>query len=244
MCGIYGIVGHRRATSLCLEGLKSLEYRGYDSSGIAALEKGAITIVKEKGKIKSLEKCLEGRSFESNLAIAHTRWATHGEPNQSNAHPHFDEKESVALVHNGIIENHQSIKEELLVKGVRFHSETDTEVMAQLIAYLYEGDLVQAVLSALKKLEGALAIAVIHKDHPDEIVAAARESPLAIARSKEMTLLSSDPNAFSGDGLSITFLHADEVALLKKDDCLLYNCDGKRSFKEESQDRYRKKLSL
>ncbi|MFA5250100.1 MAG: glutamine--fructose-6-phosphate transaminase (isomerizing) [Parachlamydiales bacterium] len=218
MCGIFGYLGSlENPLSACLEGLKKLEYRGYDSAGIAGLIKGRLWALKESGKIAALEAQIKNK-VPLEIAIGHTRWATHGAPTRENAHPHFDEKETLALVHNGIIENYSSIKTFLKQQGIKFFSETDTEVIAQLVAYHYQSDLLKAVQAALKELKGAFAIALIHKDHPDTIVAASRECPLAIGFDdlKKEILISSDPNAFLGRNLNVAYLQKDEIALLQK----------------------------
>jgi len=216
MCGIFGYVGKRNTARICLEGLRRLEYRGYDSAGIAGIFGGEIKAFKEIGKIQALEDILQPETINFDLAIAHTRWATHGKPSRENAHPHFDQYEHVAVVHNGIIENHYTLRKFLKEKGVLFRSETDTEVVAQLISHFYEGNLLSAVQKTLSLLQGFWGIAVIHKNHPDQIIAAARENPIAIASnfSREEAFVSSDANAFSFEDLDVLFLRNDEVALI------------------------------
>nr|NGX51609.1 Glutamine--fructose-6-phosphate aminotransferase [isomerizing] [Chlamydiota bacterium] len=164
------------------------------------------------------------------IAIAHTRWATHGVPNQENAHPHFNQEKTLALVHNGIIENHNAIRERLERKGVLFESETDTEVIAKLISHHYSGNLRTAVQKTLRELQGSLAIALIHKDHPDEIIAASRESPLVLGidRKNGEAYLSSDANSFNGKSLDVIYLKNDEIAVLKHDKMSVYNTHGKK----------------
>lgn len=215
MCGIFGYVGKKDSLKVCLSGLKLLEYRGYDSAGIAGLSKKGLFFCKNSGKILELEKKINKSSTRLDLAISHTRWATHGKPSEVNAHPHYDHKESLAIVHNGIIENYASLREMLKGKGIPFHSETDTEVIAQLISHNYKNNLLKAVQKSLKLLKGSFAIALIHKDHPEKIIAATRESSLSIGYDKQQTLLSSDPNAFSGHCLNVLFLKNDEVALIE-----------------------------
>jgi glucosamine--fructose-6-phosphate aminotransferase (isomerizing) len=235
MCGIFGVVSEKKRNCIlaCLEGLKKLEYRGYDSAGIAGLYKGSLKGWKEAGKIRVLEEAISKHPFELEVAIAHTRWATHGKPSQINAHPQFDEHHHLAVVHNGIIENHFTLREFLKKEGVKFRSDTDTEVIAQLISYHNKGDLLKAILKTLKQLQGALAIAIVHKDYPDQIFASARESPLAIGKKEAEAFLSSDPNAFSESDLDVTFLHNDEVAVIKSRDVLIYDKEG-QSIKKES----------
>lgn len=217
MCGIFGYIGPKNSASVCINGLKCLEYRGYDSSGVAGVQKGDITFCKETGKISALEASASQMNLELELAIAHTRWATHGKPSKENAHPHFDMGRSVAVVHNGIIENHYALKEMLKEKGYSFYSETDTEVIAQLIAYFYKGSFIEAVQNALSHLKGFWALALIHKDHPDQIIVAARENPLAIGScpARNESFISSDVNAFSERDLDIMFLRSDELAVVR-----------------------------
>lgn len=219
MCGIFGYIGPRNPSQVCLKGLKRLEYRGYDSSGIAGVENGNLFVCKEAGKISALEQALERVIFSSPLAIAHTRWATHGKPSKENAHPLFDQKNNIAVVHNGIIENHNELREMLKKKGYTFKSATDTEVIAQLISYFYKGDLLKALQSALSLMRGFWGIAVIHKDHPDQILAAAKENPIAIGYSSNRAeaYVSSDANAFDSQDLDVLFLQNDEVAVIRKD---------------------------
>ncbi|MDX8431649.1 MAG: glutamine--fructose-6-phosphate transaminase (isomerizing) [Candidatus Algichlamydia australiensis] len=228
MCGILGYVGKRRSSSvaLCLEGLRKLEYRGYDSAGIAGVKNGKLEFRKEKGKIAVLDQLLKSSPLEVDVAIGHTRWATHGKPSQSNAHPHFDENSSVAIVHNGIIENHLEIRKELEEAGVKFYSETDSEVIAQLIAHHYSDDLQKAVIAAMQKLRGAFAIAVLHKDHPDEILAIAKESPLVIAREDEEIFIASDPHAIDLEKMELFFLHEGEGARLARDGLSFFDATG------------------
>jgi len=212
MCGIFGYVGDRDPLTVCLSGLMQLEYRGYDSTGIAGLSKGSIAFCKRAGKLSFLKEKLILPHLD--LAIAHTRWATHGKVNDENAHPHLDESGSVALIHNGIIENYAELREELLSQGTHFASETDSEIVANLIAKSYRGNLVEAMHQALAHLRGIFAFVAIHKDHPGEMVAAARECPLSIGYNEKKTesMISSDPNTFLGDKFHILFLRGDEIA--------------------------------
>lgn len=216
MCGIFGYVGPRNPANICLNGLKHLEYRGYDSAGLAGILEGKILACKEVGKIHSLENAMLQQPMRLDLAIAHTRWATHGKPTKENAHPHFDETESIAVVHNGIIENHFALREMLQSKGKTFYSDTDTEVIAQLISHFYEGELLPAVQKALSMLRGFWGIALIHKNHPNQIIAAARENPIAIGFNaiRSEAFVSSDANAFDEPNLDVMFLRNDEIALI------------------------------
>jgi glucosamine--fructose-6-phosphate aminotransferase (isomerizing) len=223
MCGIFGYIGKKDTLKVCLNGIKSLEYRGYDSSGIAGISQKKIVTIKEVGKIACLEKLLNKRKIKLDIGIAHTRWATHGEANYKNAHPHCDMSESLAIVHNGIIENYLTLKRMLKNKGYLFKSDTDSEVIANLIAYNYKKDLTIALRDSLKMIKGSLAIALIHKNKPNQILATCRESPIAIGHDDEKNeiLLSSDPNAFLGRNLSLTYLRNDEIAIIKSKSFIL-----------------------
>lgn len=216
MCGIFGYVGPRNPVHICFRGLKHLEYRGYDSAGIAGVLDGHLHSWKEVGKLSVLESLLQQMNTSLHLAIAHTRWATHGKPTKENAHPHFDQDEAIAVVHNGIIENYVELREMLQAHGRVFYSDTDTEVIAQLIAHFYEGDLLKATQQTLRCLKGFWGMAIIHKQHPEQIVAAARENPIAIGfnPARMEAFVSSDANAFGEQDLDVIFLRNDEVALL------------------------------
>jgi glutamine---fructose-6-phosphate transaminase (isomerizing) len=226
MCGIFGYIGKKNALHACLQGIKHLEYRGYDSAGIAGIHTNKVIAIKEVGKIDFLEKKLSkhGR-LKLDVAIGHTRWATHGEPNMINAHPHCDIKSSLALVHNGIIENYTLLKKMLFNKGLLCHSDTDSEVIANLISFHFKTSLLQAVIDTTKKLKGSLAIALIHRDFPNQIIAACRESPIAIGYDDDKTeiLISSDPNAFLGRNLQVLFLRNDEIAVIQRKSIKIYN---------------------
>ena len=188
MCGIVGYIGTQQAFPILIDGLKKLEYRGYDSAGVALLHEGALNVIKTKGKVANLEALAEGKDCLGNIGIAHTRWATHGEPSATNAHPHVSMSGDLALVHNGIIENYQILKEQLVSKGYQFKSSTDTEVLVQLIDYYYQQNgkcLVSAVCQALNDVVGAYAIAVMEKGTPDHIVAARQSSPLVVGVGKD-----------------------------------------------------------
>lgn len=215
MCGIFGYIGTQDAISICCEGLALLEYRGYDSTGIAGVNQGKISFRKKAGKLSSLRKILDLEPLD--FAIAHTRWATHGGVSDENAHPHLDPTQSFALIHNGIIENYHSLKEELLKEGYLFSSQTDSEVIVQMIAKNYHGDLLDAVNQTIKRLEGSFAFLVIHKDH-HEIIATAHGCPLAIGidEKEEEVLLSSDASAFFGKNYRVFFLENKEIAKVQK----------------------------
>lgn len=210
MCGIYAYLGHRNGVKLALDGLRRIEYRGYDSAGIAFLSQGKIECFKEVGKISHLEELVQERT--STAVIAHTRWATHGKVSRENAHPHLDEKKQVAVVLNGIIENYQPLKEELQSEGVQFLSETDTEVLPQLIARMYEGDFLKAVQQALVLLHGSYACAILHRDHPQEMIVAANGAPLVIGVGVQETFVASDPNALIHHTREVIYLSDGEIA--------------------------------
>src|SRR5688500_3352580 len=173
MCGIVTYIGKQEAAPILIEGLRRLEYRGYDSTGVAVLN-GGMTVVKSAGKLVELEKKLTGMSLPGNVGIGHTRWATHGKPNDEDAHPHQDCRGEIALIHNGIIENYGELREGLKANGHTFKSETDTEVLAHLIEERYQGDLIKAVKGALEQVRGTFGLAVIHGKHPNLVVGARR----------------------------------------------------------------------
>ncbi|MDB2614290.1 glutamine--fructose-6-phosphate transaminase (isomerizing) [Chlamydiales bacterium] len=215
MCGIYGYIGPHDAVKATLAGLKKLEYRGYDSSGIAGVQKGKIVYQKEIGKIEELEKSIPLNEWDIHLAIAQTRWATHGKPTKENAHPHVDQMEQLAVVHNGIIENHDELRNALKKQGVSFVSETDTEVLAHLIASFYEGDILKAVQQTLPLLEGSFAVSLVHREAQDQIIAFANEAPLAIGVGREESFISSDANAFGAKAKEVMYLGENEVAVIR-----------------------------
>lgn len=226
MCGIYGYVGKRKAVPIILEGLKILEYRGYDSAGIAGIENGKTVYTKDKGKIGHLAKLLAKKQLRMSVAIAHTRWATHGRVNAINAHPHFDTQESCAIVHNGIIENFQSLKDELEKEGVVFSSETDSEVIAQLFSKYYNKDLLETLKLILPKLEGSFAIAGLHRDFPETLFVAAKDSPLAIGLGENENFISSDSSGFLKHTKKTIFLENHEIALVEPDKVSVFTEQG------------------
>jgi len=211
MCGIIGYLGERPALPILLEGLKRLEYRGYDSAGLALQTESGIEVVKEKGKISALQKALGGNHSGATFGIAHTRWATHGPPNRRNAHPHQDGAGEVALVHNGIIENFNSLKRFLEEQGVRFQTETDTEVLAHLISFHYQGNLEEAVQRALAQVEGTYGLAVIHSKHPGEMVGARNGSPMVVGIGKKEHFLASDVAAILEHTRQVIYLDDREM---------------------------------
>ena len=224
MCGIVGYVGNdEKAVEVILEGLSKLEYRGYDSAGLAVVEDGQIFIEKKSGKLSNLADALENDHHHSKVGIGHTRWATHGVPTDNNAHPHLSNDGKVAVVHNGIIENFASLKEELIEKGYIFHSDTDTEVVAQLFSELYTGDLVETFYKLKEKIRGSYAFGIIHKDHPGKIICARKESPLIIGLSKEKNFIASDVPAILKYTRDVMFLDNGEAALLEEGKVTVYN---------------------
>jgi glucosamine--fructose-6-phosphate aminotransferase (isomerizing) len=217
MCGIVGYIGKGCSVPVLIEGLKRLEYRGYDSAGLALIEKGEIVIEKTRGKVNVLEKRIEGKRFESTVGIAHTRWATHGEPNDKNAHPHIDCSGELALVHNGIIENFNALKTYLESKGHRFRSDTDTEVVAHLIEENYNGSLLFAISAALAEVEGTYGLAIISKREPDTIYTARRGSPLIIGKGDGEFFVASDVAAVLKHTNEIIYLEDGEIAEVRRD---------------------------
>ena len=225
MCGIIGYVGKEKAVPLLIEGLKRLEYRGYDSAGIAVLEDQGLIFEKCAGKISALEALLEDKKFDSTTGIAHTRWATHGEPTDQNAHPHLDCKGNIAVVHNGIIENYRSLRKLLIQKGHKFSSDTDTEILAHLIEEYHDGDLLEATQAALSQVEGTYGIAVICKDNPHQIVAARNGSPLVIGTGKGENFVASDVAAILRHTNRVVYLEDREVALINADNFTVSTVD-------------------
>jgi len=235
MCGIVGYIGGKEAQPILLTGLKRLEYRGYDSSGIAVIlpKKSSVGIRKSSGKISVLEKLVKGSPLSGIVGIAHTRWATHGEPTQCNAHPHCDCKNEIALVHNGIIENYESLKEQLIKEGHIFHSQTDTEVIVHLIEKFYKNiPLEEAVRQALKFLVGSFAIGVVSAREPNKLIGARFGSPLIVGLGKNENFLASDVPAVLGFTKEVIFLDENEIAVLDKDNFKICNLSGKRVFKK------------
>ena len=220
MCGIVGYIGNKHAADIIIKGLKRLEYRGYDSAGIA-IQNGDLIVQKDKGKVAMLEKLIAQHNVEGTVGIGHTRWATHGAPNQINAHPHKSESGNIALVHNGIIENYNTLKKELMNKGRSFKSETDTEVIAQLIEEIYiqnaEIDFEEAVQLALQQVEGAYGIAILHKLEPGKIIVARKGSPLILGVGKGEMFIGSDASPIIEYTKKVIYLDEGEMAIVTKD---------------------------
>tara|TARA_B100000676_G_scaffold311117_1_gene379872 strand:- start:1141 stop:2973 length:1833 start_codon:yes stop_codon:yes gene_type:complete len=214
MCGIVGYIGNKKAKDIVLGGLKRLEYRGYDSAGISTLEKNGIITTKTKGKISDLVDLIETNDHNASIGIGHTRWATHGEPNTVNAHPHIDYSDTFSIIHNGIIENHFSIKTFLAEKGIKFNSDTDTEVLVQLIGYIFKTknlSFFDTVKVALKEVVGAYGIIVMKNDEPNKLIAARHGSPLILGLAENEKFIASDPSAILEHTRNILYLDDDEI---------------------------------
>lgn len=232
MCGIVGVVGSKKSVEIILDGLKKLEYRGYDSAGIAVLENGKFKTVKEEGKIAKLESALKKKKLVSDIGIGHTRWATHGRPSKQNAHPHASSE--VCVVHNGIIENHQELRAKLQKGGAKFLSQTDTEVVPHLIEYHYDKthDIKKSLLETAKEIHGTFALGVIFKDKKDVIAVAKRGSPLVIGIGENENYVASDYYALANHTNKIITLDDDEFAIITKNSVEIFDKKGAKIFKE------------
>ncbi|MGI6150740.1 MAG: glutamine--fructose-6-phosphate transaminase (isomerizing) [Christensenellales bacterium] len=226
MCGIVGCAGRQPVAPLLIEGLKALEYRGYDSAGIALSEMGGLRVIKKKGRVSSLEDEIDGQLPKNTTGIGHTRWATHGEPSDENAHPHVSKNADIAVVHNGIIENYASLKRWLMQEGYEFRSETDTEVIAHLLSYNYKGDLKQAMLQTVSRLSGSYALAAVCAKEPGKIVCTRRESPLVVGFGQGENYLASDVSALIKHTRDVCFLGENDIAVVEADGIRLFDCDG------------------
>ncbi|CAG7641180.1 Glutamine--fructose-6-phosphate aminotransferase [isomerizing] [Paenibacillus solanacearum] len=226
MCGIVGYIGSRNSQSILLDGLKKLEYRGYDSAGVAIHTHSGLRLLKTKGRIHDLESRLADQPLTGFAGIGHTRWATHGKPSDANSHPHTDGTAKISVVHNGIIENHLQLREELEALGCRFVSETDTEVVSHLIAHYYAGDLVQAVRQAVGRIRGAYAIAVLSEHEPDKLVAVRWASPLIIGAGRGENFIGSDIPAILEHTRDVYILNDGEMAVLSRDSVELMTLEG------------------
>jgi glucosamine--fructose-6-phosphate aminotransferase (isomerizing) len=226
MCGIVGYIGEKQAAPILLEGLAKLEYRGYDSAGLAVSDGSKIHVSKCKGRLKMLSDLTKGgETLTGTVGIGHTRWATHGAPSDMNSHPHFNTNESIAVVHNGIIENYLKIKKSLLDKGYQFQSETDTEVVVQLLDHYYDGDAFAAIGKAMAKMEGSYALGIIFNDHPDEFFAVRKDSPLIVGVSKEGNYIASDVPAILKHTRNVYYIDNGEIVRLTRDSVSFYNSD-------------------
>lgn len=219
MCGIVGYIGNREAYPILIKGLKRLEYRGYDSAGAALVnQNGELSVYKTKGKVSDLETFCQDKDITGSVGIAHTRWATHGEPSSLNAHPHYSESKNLAIIHNGIIENYADLKKKLISDGVHFRSDTDTEVIVQLIEYIQTKknvDLLTAVRLALHQLIGAYAIALLDKREKNQIIAARKQSPLVIGIGDNEFFLGSDATPIIEYTDKVVYLDDDNVAVMR-----------------------------
>ena len=238
MCGIVGYCGKRQASEVLLDGLKKLEYRGYDSAGMAVLgENGKTRIVKAKGRLKALsEKTLGGETLPGHTGIGHTRWATHGEPSENNAHPHFSDDNNVVAVHNGIIDNYVELKEKLLGKGYKFYSETDTEVVTKLVDYYYRKyniGPIDALTKTMVRVRGSYALAVMFRDYPGEIYVARKDSPLILGKGEDESFVASDVPAFLKYTREVYYLGNLEMAKIKSGEITFFNLNGD-TFEKES----------
>ena len=231
MCGIVGYIGQRQAYPILINGLKRLEYRGYDSAGIAIVTDQGIKVFKKKGKVSELEAQTKHLNIKGTIGIGHTRWATHGEPNDQNAHPHTSQNGLFTLIHNGIIENYNHLKKFLTEKGYQFKSETDTEVLVNLIEYIYlegETDAELAVRLALSKVIGAYAIVVLAANEPDKLIAARKSSPLVIGLGRNEYFIASDATPIVEHTDKVIYLNNDNIAILKEDELILKTLDNKK----------------
>lgn len=226
MCGIVGYIGHEQAAPILLKGLENLEYRGYDSAGVCVFDGDRLNVVKSKGKLKVLSEITDnGKKIKGSVGIGHTRWATHGEPSDVNSHPHLSDSGRFAVVHNGIIENFSTLKEHLIRRGVSFQSQTDTEVIAQMIEYYYKGDIIETVIKVISKVKGSYALGIISQENPDQIIAVRKESPLIIGLGKGENYIASDIPAILAKTRDIYRLENDEIAILTKDSVTVMNTD-------------------
>ena len=235
MCGIFGFVGNEKpAREILLEGLKRLEYRGYDSAGVAIHGPGGVGSVKALGKIRSLHSKVSAGSVPGGCGIAHTRWATHGKPSEANSHPHTDNQSKVWVVHNGIIENHLELRAQLESRGAQFRSETDTETIAHLVASFYEGDLKEAFIKALTLVRGAYALAIIHEDEPGRILVSRLGSPLVIGSGDGENYVASDVSALLPFTRNVVYLEDGEIADVRSDDFLVFDA-GRQEVAKSSE---------
>jgi glucosamine--fructose-6-phosphate aminotransferase (isomerizing) len=229
MCGIVGYIGFREAWPIVIKGLKRLEYRGYDSAGIALIGNSGLNIYKKAGKVVELENFAEGKNKSGTIGMGHTRWATHGEPSDRNSHPHTSNDGELSIIHNGIIENYATIKEELVKRGHTFTSDTDTEVLVHLIEEIYKNegnDLLEAVRLALQEVSGAYAIVVMDKNHPDQLIAARKGSPMVIGVGEGEYFIASDATPIVEYTKNVIYLNDNEIAFVKRDELLIKRLDN------------------
>lgn len=226
MCGIVGYIGNQQAAPILLDGLSKLEYRGYDSAGIAVYNGNEIDMEKSKGRLKVLSELThDGATLPGTLGIGHTRWATHGSPSNTNAHPHFNKDKSIVVVHNGIIENYLKLKKKLEKHGYEFVSETDTEVIAHLLDYYYDGNPLRAVTKIMHRMEGSYALGIIFKDHPSELYAVRKDSPLIVGHTEGGSIIASDVPAVLKYTRDVYFIENEEIVRLKEDSMEFFTVD-------------------
>ena len=235
MCGIVGYVGERQAAPILLDGLGKLEYRGYDSAGIAVYDGEKIRMKKAKGRLKVLSELThDGEIFPGQTGIGHTRWATHGEPSDVNAHPHFNADNSIVVVHNGIIENYLKLKKKLTEKGYEFVSDTDTEVIAHLLDHYYRGNPLQAIIKIMHRMEGSYALGIMFRDHPEELYAVRKDSPLIVGHTKDGCIIASDVPAVLKYTRDVYFIENEEIVRMKQDSMEFFNVDEESMEKEST----------
>ncbi|HOB20959.1 MAG TPA: glutamine--fructose-6-phosphate transaminase (isomerizing), partial [Candidatus Atribacteria bacterium] len=226
MCGIIGYVGYEDAVPIILDGLKKLEYRGYDSAGIAVMDDQGFSVVKQKGRLTALEELVRKSPIAGYMGIGHTRWATHGEPSDINSHPHLGSKNKIAIVHNGIIENFKQIKERLEQKGTVFVSQTDSEVIAQLAEHYYNGDIIDTVIRVTNALEGSYALGIMCIDEPGKLIAVKKDNPLIVGISDKGNFIASDVPAVLAHTNKVYYMNDKEIAVLTKDGVSFFNTDN------------------
>ena len=233
MCGIVGYIGSKQAAPIILDGLSKLEYRGYDSAGIAVYDGSKIVTRKAIGRLKVLENLTKGgETMPGQAGIGHTRWAPHGAPSDRNAHPHTNAGGTIAVVHNGIIENYIPLKKMLTEKGYQFASETDTEVLAHLMDYYYKGNPLEAVTKVLHRVEGSYALGILFADYPDEIYAARKDSPLIVGQNADGCFIASDVPAILKYTRNVYYMDNQEVVILQKSGLQFFSVDEEEVFKE------------
>ena len=231
MCGIFGYIGDKQIVPLLINGLKKLEYRGYDSAGICVLGNNFLNLIKKEGKVFDLEQELYLKKITGTLGIAHTRWATHGEPNEKNAHPHLDCKNEIAIIHNGIVENHHLLKKLLEKENHKIISDTDSEIISHLIEKFYQGNLEEAVVKALNFVEGTFGLAVVHKNE-EKIVVAKKGSPLIIGIGENEMFISSDATGILEHTKKVIYLNDNEIAVITKNNYSVSDLKGNKLDKE------------
>ena len=236
MCGIVGYIGKQQAAPVILDGLARLEYRGYDSAGMAVFDGATVNVTKAVGRLKVLEELTHGgETMPGFVGIGHTRWATHGAPNDVNSHPHFNKDKTITVVHNGIIENYITLRNRLIKKGYEFQSETDTEVVAQMLDRYYNGNPLETILKVLHRIEGSYALGILFSDHPGEIFAVRKGSPLVVGQSKDGCFIASDVPAILRYTRTVYFVEEQEIVRLEADHMHFYTMDEEEIEKEPTR---------